>query len=78
MVRRRLPPLWGQWPATVNGIVGVRVATRPTPLSRPRSARCSGISGPVMDYDGIKEMLDKQERGFEDVALPTRLNNHNK
>ena len=84
MLRRRLPPLWDPWPATVNGTVGGRVVTRPTflsrstPLSRPPSARCAGIPGPIMDYNGIKEMLDKQERCFEGVTLPTRLNNHNK
>ena len=69
---------------TVNGAAGGRVATRPTPLSGPAllsrscSVRCSDIPGLIMDYDGIKEMLDTQERGFEGVALPTRLNNHNK
>ena len=83
VLRRRLAPLWGPWPVIVNGTVGGRVATHPmdlsrsAPLSRPRSARCAGIPGSIMDYDGLKEMFDKQEKGFEGVALSTRLNNHN-
>ena len=77
MLRRRLTTLWSPWPVAVNGAARGRDAARPAPLSRLRSARCASLPGPVMDYGGIKEMLDKQARGFEGVALPTRLNNPN-